>query len=265
VKAAVLKLKRRFFPKTSKHPITMLKKLSLAGLLSVAGLFSNSALADGWQGYMNVFSTGSGTGGSGFIFGSSWGLSDMRTTIENDAAGTIIGDQLRLEPNYNTYADSLAGSPPDRAYWTNSSDGGATPGPLGNKFMEANTFSETASIVAPSVNFSGTVDSYTLASNYAAVAFIKVLNQNNGYSTDVFETFNLDSGAQFSLNADLSNHAGKILQLGYAVYGTNANPANTVANGSVLVTVTAIPEPSSFALIGAGAALFAASSRRRRA
>jgi hypothetical protein len=33
----------------------------------------------------------------------------------------------------------------------------------------------------------------------------------------------------------------------------------------VTVTAAAIPEPSSFALIGAGVALFAASSRRRRA
>jgi len=229
----------------------MLKKLSLVGLLSVAGLLSNSALADGWQGYMNVFSTGSGTVGSGFIFGSPWGLSAAQTTIENDVAGTTIGDQLRLEPNYNAYNAS-------DSFWSNGSGGG-------NKFMEANTFSETASIVAPSVNFSGTVDSYTLAGEFAAIAFIKVLNQNNGYSTDLFATVNLTSGAQFSLDADLSTHVGKILQVGYAVYGTNANPANTVANGSVLVTVTAIPEPSSFALIGAGAALFAASSRRRRA
>lgn len=245
----------------------MLKKLSLVGLLSVAGLFSNSALADGWQGYMNVFSTGSGTVGSGYIFGSGWGLSDVRTTIENDAAGTTIGDQLRLEPNYNTYANSLGGNNDDRAFWTNSSNGGATAGPLGNKFMEANTFFETASIVAPSVNFSGTVNSYTLAGEFTAVAFIKVLNQSNNYNIDVLETFNLNSGAQFSLNADLSTHAGKILQVGYAVYGTNANPANAVSNGSVLVTVTAaaIPEPSSFALIGAGVALFAASFRRRRA
>ena len=243
----------------------MLKKLSLVGLLSVAGLFSNSALADGWQTYMNVFSTGSGTVGSGYIFGSGWGLSDARTTIEADVPGTTIGDELRLEPNYNAYADSLGGTNLDRAFWTNSPDGGATAGPLGNKFMEANTFFETASIVAPSVNFSGTVDDYTLAGEFTAVAFIKVLNPGNGYSIDVFETFNLNSGAQFSLNADLSNHAGKLLQLGYAVYGTNANPANTFANGSVVVTVTAIPEPSSFALIGAGAALFAASSRRRRA
>ena len=245
----------------------MLKKLSLVGLLSVAGLFSNSALADGWQTYMNVFSTGSGTAGSDRIFGSPWGLSAAQTTIETDVAGTTIGDQLRLEPNYNTYADSLGGDNDARAFWTNSSDGGATAGPLGNKFMEANTFSETASIVAPSVNFSGTVDSYTLAGEFAAIAFIKVLNQNNDYSTDLFETVNLTSGAQFSLDADLSTHVGKILQVGYAVYGTNANPANAVANGSVLVTVTAaaIPEPSSFALIGAGAALFAASSRRRRA
>ena len=238
----------------------MLKKLSLVGLLSVAGLFSSSALADGWQGYMNVFATGTGIVGDGYQFGSGWGLADVRTTIVTDVGGTTIGDQLRLEPNYNTYANS-----PGDAYWRNN--GGA--GPLGNKFMEANTFVETGSIVAPSVNFSGTVDSYTLASEFTAVAFIKVLNPGNGFSIDVFETFNLNSGAQFSLNADLSTHAGKILQLGYAVYGTNANPANENINGSVLVTVApaaAIPEPSSFALIGAGiVGLFAASSRRRRA
>ena len=245
----------------------MLTKLSLVGLLSVAGLFSSNALADGWQGYLNAFSTGTGIVGNGYIFGSGWGLADVRSTVVNEVAGTTIGDQLRLEPNYNTYANSLGGGDGDRAFWTNSSDGGATAGPLGNKFLEANTFSETASISASSVNFSGTVDSNTLAGEFTAIAFIKVLNPGNGYSIDVFETFNLNSGAQFSLNADLSTHVGKILQVGYAVYGTNSNPANTAANGSVLVTVTAaaIPEPSSFALIGAGVALFAASSRRRRA
>ncbi len=236
----------------------MLKKLSLVGLLSVAGLLSNSARAEGWVGFMNVFSTGSGIAGNGYQFGSGWGLADVKTTVVTSNTGTYIGDQLRLEPNYNTYADN-----PNDAYWRNN--GGA--GPLGNKFMEANTFVETGSISVGSINFSGSIDSYTLASEFTAIAFIKVLNPANSYSIDVFETYNLNSGSQFSLNADLSAHAGKILQVGYAVYGINSNPANTVANGSVLVTATAaaIPEPSSFALIGAGAALFAASFRRRRA
>ena len=231
----------------------MLKKLSLVGLLSVAGLFSNSALAEGWVGYLNAFASGSGIVGSGYQFGSGWGLGDLKTTVITSNTGTYIGDQLRLEPNYNTYNAS-------DPFWSNGSGGG-------NKFLELNTFVETNPITAGSINFSGTIDSYTLASEFTAIAFIKVLNPANGYNIDVFETYNLNSGSQFSLNADLSTHVGKILQVGYAVYGINANPANTAANGSVLVTATAaaIPEPSSFALIGAGIALFAASSRRRRA
>jgi hypothetical protein len=246
----LLKLKRRFFLITSKHPIPMLKKLSLVGLLSVAGLLSNSALAEGWVGYLNCFNTGSGTSGSDYIFGSSWGLSDLKTTVLTSNTGTIVGDQLRLEPNYNTYNST-------DAFWSNGSGGG-------NKFLELNTFVETASISTASVSFSGTIDSYTLSNDFTAIAFIKVLDPNNGYSLDLFKFVNLNSGSQFSVDANLSGQAGKILQLGYAVYGINANPANAVANGSVVVT--AVPEPSSFALIGAAiAGLFAVTSRRRRA
>ena len=228
----------------------MLKKLSLVGLLSVAGLLSNSALAEGWVGYLNCFNTGSGTSGSDYIFGSSWGLSDLKTTVLTSNTGTIVGDQLRLEPNYNTYNST-------DAFWSNGSGGG-------NKFLELNTFVETASISTASVSFSGTIDSYTLSNDFTAIAFIKVLDPNNGYSLDLFKFVNLNSGSQFSVDANLSGQAGKILQLGYAVYGINANPANAVANGSVVVT--AVPEPSSFALIGAAiAGLFAVTSRRRRA
>ena len=241
----------------------MLKKLSLVGLLSVAGLLSNSALAEGWVGYMNVFDSGAGTSGSSYQFGSAWGVADLKTTVLTSNTGTIVGDQLRLEPNYNTYTDAMNfGTIGDRAYWTNSPSGG----PLGNKFMEANTYVETPNIAFPSYSLTGTVDSFTLSGDYTAIAFIKVLDPNNGYSLDLFNSVNLNSGSQFSVNADLSGQAGKLLQVGYAVYGINANPADAVANGSVVVTVTAVPEPSSFALIGAAiAGLFAVTSRRRRA
>jgi len=242
----------------------MLKKLSLVGLLSVAGLFSNSALAEGWVGYMNVFDNNAGSQG-GYVFGSNWGLGDLKTTVAVSNTGTYQGDQLVLEPNFNTYLNSLNGSDGDRAFWTNSTDGGVTAGAAGNKFMEANTFVETASISTASAAFSGTVNSNTLAGGYTAIAFIKVLNPSNGYSQDVFQTANLVSGSTFNVTADLTAHQGKLLQLGFMVSGLNANPAGSYGSATVTVDAAAIPEPSSFALIGAGIALFAASTRRRRA
>lgn len=242
----------------------MLKKLSLVGLLSVAGLFSNSALAEGWVGYMNVFDNAAGSPG-GYVFGSNWGLGDLKTTVAVSNTGTYQGDQLVLEPNFNTYSNSLNAGDGDRAFWTNSTDGGVTAGAAGNKFMEANTFVETASISTASAAFSGTIDSYTLVGGYSAIAFIKVLNPLNGYSQDVFESANLVTGSTFNLTADLSAHQGKILQLGFMVSGLNANPAGSYGSATVTVDAAAIPEPSSFALIGAGIALFAASTRRRRA
>ena len=242
----------------------MLKKLSLVGLLSVAGLFSNSALAEGWVGYMNVFDNNAGSQG-GYVFGSGWGLGDLKTTVGVSNTGTYQGDLLVLEPNFNTYSNSLNGNDNDRAFWTNSTDNGVTAGAAGNKFMEANTFVETASISTASAAFSGTVNSNTLAGGYTAIAFIKVLNPSNGYSQDVFQTANLVSGLTFNVTADLTAHQGKLLQLGFMVSGLNANPAGSYGSATVTVDAAAIPEPSSFALIGAGIALFAASSRRRRA
>jgi len=224
----------------------MLKKISLTALLSITGLLT--AQADGWFGYMNVFNNNAGTPGS-WEFGSSWGLPEVKTTIVTDVPGTYIGDQLRLQPNFNTYADN-----PNDPFWRDGQGGG-------NKFMEANTYVEFAGIAQPFATFAGTVNSYTLDSAYTAHAFIKVLNPDAGWSLDVFETFDLSTGGTFSLSSDLTAHQGKVLQYGFLVYGLNANPANEAALGSALVTV--IPEPSTYALFGGLLVLSLAAWRRR--
>jgi hypothetical protein len=191
-------------------------------------------------------------------------VSDLKTTISNSNSGTIIGDQLVLEPNYNTYTDSLGGSNGDRAFWTNSSDGGATPGPLGNKWMNANTYEETASIAVPSYTLSGNVTSNTLnTSLYTAKAFIKVLDPSNGYATMLDDTVILPASGPFVVTSDLSLFQGKLLQVGFSMDGLNANPVNAGTNGSVGVTITAVPEPSTWALGGIG--LVVAAVLRRRA
>lgn len=239
-------------------------RILATGLLA-AGLLASSLRADGWFGYMNVFNNAGGTAGD-YVFGSGWGLADLKTTITADVPGTIFGDQLRLEPNYNAYANSLNGSNEDRAFWTNSSNGGVTAGALGNKFMEANTIVESANIGVSSASFHGIIDGYTLASGYTAQAFIKVLNPGNGYSTDLFNTYDLANGSYFTINADLSAHQGKLLQMGFVVSGVNANPSGAdLGSALVTVTATAIPEPSSFAAIFGGlSAAFAGLRRRRR-
>lgn len=226
----------------------MTKKSSLLALLSILGLFSVTARAEGWVGYMNVFDNNAGSAG-GYIFGSGWGLPDLKTTVSVSNTGTYLGDQLILEPNFNTYSAS-------DGFWAN--------GLVGNKFMEANTFVETASISTNSASFSGSVDSYTLASGYSAAAFIKVLNPANGYSLDVFQTWNLASGSTFNLSADLSAHQGKILQLGFMVSGLNANPAGPALGSATVTVASAIPEPSSYAMVFGLVAGCSALGRRRR-
>jgi hypothetical protein len=243
-------------PNPQKQMIT--KRIITTALLSCA-LLAPSLRADGWQAFLNVFNNNSGSAGD-YIFGSGWALEDVRTTLVTDVAGTTFGDQLRLEPNYNTYTNSLGGNNGDRAFWTNSSDGGVTAGPLGNKFVEANSFVESI-VGTSSVNFRGVVTGYTLDPAYTASAFIKVLDQNAGYFTAVYAPFVLTTGASFSIDVDLSAHQGKILQTGFLITGVNANISGP-ALGSVSVTV--IPEPSSFAAIfGIAAVAFAATRRRR--
>jgi hypothetical protein len=238
---------------------------SARGLLAVAAILlvtATTASAGNWVGYMNVFQNAAGSPGA-YAFGSGWGVSDLKTTISNSNAGTIIGDELVLQPNFNTYADSLGGSNAERAYWTNSSDGGATPGPLGNKWMNASTYSETLSLAVPSYTLNGTVTSNSLNTGlYTAKAFIKVLDPNNGYATVLDDSVTLPASGPFVVTSNLTPYQGLILQVGFSMDGLNANPADAVSYGSVGVSI--VPEPSTYALLAFGGCAAAALRRRIR-
>ena len=235
--------------------------LALAAVLAIS---ATTASAGNWVGFMNVFQNAAGSQGS-YAFGGGWGVSDLKTTISNSNAGTIIGDQLVLQPNFNAYTDSLGGSNVDRAYWTNSSDGGATAGPLGNKWMNANTFVETANLAVQNYTLAGTVTSNSLnTSLYTAKAFIKVLDPNNGYATVVDDSVTLPASGPFVVTSNLSLYQGLLLQVGFSMDGLNANPADAVSYGSVGVSINAVPEPSTYALLAFGGCAAAALRRRIR-
>ena len=176
-----------------------------------------------WIGYMNVRELPAN--GGAYAFGSSWGLPDVKSTLDPNtgANGTIT-----LQPNFNTYADN-----PGDAYWIDPATG------LGNKEMEASTFVEPGpTLLGADFTFTGNVISNTLDTIYTAKFFVKALDPNAGYADALGDTkvFDLPTSGNFSVmvdGADLTS--GLILQYGFIIRGRNANPANEAALGSIVV------------------------------
>ena len=169
-----------------------------------------------WYGYMNVFDLG-----GGYQFGSSWGLGDLKSTIDSSC------NTLTLQPNFNVY-DSTD------AYYTD---------PVtfdGAKMMEANTYVESSTLFnGADLTFSGYVASNTLAAGYTAKYFIKALDPSTGYSDALggSATLNLPASGNFTVSVTAAQlTAGLIVQYGFQIYGLNANPADEAALGSVVVT-----------------------------
>lgn len=181
-----------------------------------------------WIGYANVFQTN----GTTYEFGSAWALADLKSVVN------VPTNTITLYPNFNTY---VAGD----AYWAN--------GALGNKIFEGNTFVENASLAGQTLTFNGNVTSNTLAAGYTAIAFIKGLNPNTGYSADVNLSVPLVAGQSFSVSTGTAIPTGLIVQYGFMVRGLNGNPVNEAALGNVVVNgnvsvptepLTAAPTPT---------------------
>jgi hypothetical protein len=238
----------------------------VAGLIAVCSNYNAQAgvvTIDGsetWNGYMNVFNLTDGGGKGGFVFGSGWGLGDVRSTL--------TGNTLTLEPNYQAFNAT-------DTFWSNYRPAGVDPvtedpypavtGTIGNKWLEGNTFVEKSpGLLSGNLTFTGNVDSYSLASGYSLIAFIKGLNPNTGYSADIFQQVAIGSGSNsFSVSADLTGRSGLIMQYGFTVSGRNANPAET-GLGSAVISAVSIPEPSVASLLGFGVLGLVATRFRRR-
>ncbi|MEJ6582521.1 MAG: T9SS type A sorting domain-containing protein [Crocinitomicaceae bacterium] len=179
-----------------------------------------SFAADNWIAYLNVFELPSA--GGAYQFGSPWALADVKSTADL-SSNTVI-----LQPNFNTYANN-----PTDAYWVNQSTG------AGNKDMDASTFVEPGpTFNGQDLTFHGRVLSHTLDQGYTAQFFIKALDSLNGYSDALGGTkvFNLPMSGNFTVSVTAAEiPSGLIVQYGYNIRGTNANPLDEASLGSVVI------------------------------
>lgn len=235
--------------------IKVLAGMAMAGLLCMGSNAEFSDFSDP-VGYVDVWSADPDSGGA-YQFGTALAVSDLAETTDNRT--------LELLPNTREYANALEGGSYYIDYWTNSDDGGLTPGPDGNKWMEAQTYFERYSLTGDETQatFSFTVDANDLDPRYEVRGFVKVLDPGAawgpyGSASEVVIT-NGVFGGTFDLSIPVDTAmAGMVLQAGWVMEGLNANPADDWGSVTVTATTLAIPEPSSIAMIGlvSGGALF---------
>ncbi|MBE0544624.1 MAG: PEP-CTERM sorting domain-containing protein [Verrucomicrobia bacterium] len=191
-----------------------------------------------WLGFMNVFELPAN--GGAFVFGSGWGTADL--------VATFSGATLTLAPN-------TIGDPAE--FWY---QGGGGPGAPGNKTMEANMYVEnTGSWNGQNVTFSGVVLDNSLVSPYTSIAFIKDFAPD--YSSFNIITAPLNEGA-FSINLDTIADPARHVQFGFTTVGPNVWVTDVAPLGSV--QITAVPEPSIFALLAVGVTGLLIAQRKRK-
>lgn len=191
------------------------------------------------NGFMNVFELN-----NAYVFSSGWGIADLNATFPNSAT-------VNFTPN--TIGD------PNPFWYTPSGQ----PGASGNKNMEANLYAQFADgeVSGKIVNFKGDVTGYTLQPGWSFKAFIRDFAPD--YSSVVETSTPITGTGSFDIGALINPDPTRHQQYGLQMYGPNVWATDIASKGSV--TVTAVPEPSSLALLAACGGVMAFAARRRAA
>lgn len=204
----------------------------MVGLLGLIANAANLTFGGSPSGYMNVFELDGATP----VFDSVWGVEDLQTLTSDNIT-------FELYPNYSGYADNVGSTNPvDVAFWTDSTDGGATPGDDGGKVMEAVTYFELDHRLTPDLTtavFNYTVDigSSLDTTRYTSTGFIQVIDTNGNAVVEVVAANTTLGPVGLSLDLTTSNYTGYVLQAGWRIKGQNANPADADDHGKMIVTV----------------------------
>lgn len=200
----------------------------------------NALGADGWLVGANVFSPGGGFLYNYFAFPAPNG-GPAFSAIASGQGGPAQGNQQLV--TYNDYNNG------DHA---------------NGNLIEANFFREWvigAGNVGQTWTFSFDYKRGDIAGATTASAFIKTLDQNNGFALTNFQTFETTNASTLWSTASLSlfidaSLAGQLFQIGFLNTTTGFTPS-----GVVYDNINVVPSPAGVALLGAAGVL---GMRRRR-
>ena len=181
------------------------------------------ATSQAWNAYVNAFNVSDGA----YAFGFAYTVSDLRATP--------TATSMTLEPNTAIWTAEAT-----NAGWF---DQGATT-QTANKYIEALSYIEDASLANEELTFSGNVSVSDLGDGYTVVAFIKTLTSS--YSTVAYKTADISSTGDFTITATADEMSQAVIQYGFAVTGPLADPADTTLGSVVIGAETLSVEDTKF-------------------
>lgn len=208
-----------------------MKKITLLFILAMVTTFNSHGQLNisvdnpdgtGWNAYVNAFNISDGS----YAFGFGYDLTKHKTEFD--------GSTVAVKPNYGIWVDACS----DAAWF----DGNTCPNPTSpNKNIEALSYlqfnrTDNPEFFNQDVVFSGNINSFTIDPSYTVKVFIAVFRADFG-QTRRYETTISGTGT-FSLTRPLvdvdADFTEQHFQYGFIIFGPPADPANEVANGSVV-------------------------------